>query len=394
MKGRAVLAGLVSAIFLAGGTAGAGLLVVLRKPVQTRPPEVKPPLVRAAIVRATDARLHAIVHGTVTPRTESLLVSQVAGRVLETAPAFAQGGFFEAGDTLVRIDPRDFELAASQAEARLAEARLRLAREEAEAALAAEEWNKFGRGDPDPLALRKPQLAEARAAVVAAEAALEMARLNLERTAVRAPFAGRVWEKHVDVGQHVSPGARLARIYAVDYAEIRLPIPLDQLEHLDLPLDFRGDASRAEGPEVEIRARIGGANHVWHGRIVRTEAEIDPATRMLRAVARVDNPYGRGTEQAAARPPLMVGLFVQATILGRSAPGVFRLPRGVLRSGNRVLAIDAEDRIRFRTVEIAAFQREEVLIRAGLQEGDRVCLSPIEIATEGMKVRVQLEGER
>ncbi len=193
-------------------------------------------------------------------------------------------------------------------------------------------------------------------------------------------------DKQVDLGQFVNRGAPLATIYAVDYAEIRLPLPDGELAFVDLPFGYRGDRDGAAGPEVVLRADFAGRVHEWKGRIVRTEGEIDPKSRMVHAVARVQDPYGRGEDPE--RPPLAAGMFVQAEITGRAVEAAAVLPRAALRDDDRVIVIDAEDRLRFRDVEILRATQNEVVITSGLEDGDRVCLSMLAAVTDGMQVRI------
>ncbi|MCB1057564.1 MAG: efflux RND transporter periplasmic adaptor subunit, partial [Acidobacteria bacterium] len=324
--------------------------------------------------------------GTVRPRTETTLVAEVAAKVVDLSPAFARGGFFEPGEVLVRLDPRSFELAVTGARAEVARAQVALERELAEAELAAAEWRDLGKaGAPPPLVAHEPQTAQARAAVAAAQASLERAQLDLDRATVRAPYAGRVRDKQADLGQFVTPGQPLGRIYAVDYAEVELPVPDAQLAFLDLPLAFRGEGATGRGPEVTLSAVFAGAAHTWPGRIVRTGGEIDAKSRMVGLVARVDDPYGR--HEDPDRPPLAVGLFVEATIAGREVPDVVVLPRVAMRGDDRVLVLDGGDRLRYRPVEVLRRQGEEVLVAKGLSAGDRVCVSPLEAPVDGMRVR-------
>jgi multidrug efflux pump subunit AcrA (membrane-fusion protein) len=187
------------------------------------------------------------------------------------------------------------------------------------------------------------------------------------------------------VGQFVSRGSPIGRLYAVDYAEIRLPIPDEQLAFIDLPLARRDDASLDDAPRVRVRARFAGANHTWEGRIVRTEGEIDRRSRMVHAVARVEDPYGLGAD--GKRAPLAVGLFVEAEIQGHLARGATVLPRSALRDGNRVWVVDADDRLRFREVDVLRVYGSEVVIRDGLRQGERVCVSPLLTVVDGMQVR-------
>lgn len=373
-------------VVLAAGVLATVLLISTRQDVATQSPRIPPPVVRVHSVTLDSLQLKVMTQGTVTPRTESTLLSQVAGQVLATSPAFASGGFFETGDLLVKIDPRDYELALAEAEFRVAQARLRLAREDEEAAVALLEWERVGQGQATPLVLREPQLREAHAAVKAAAARLERTRLDLSRTRIRAPYAGRIRSKSVDIGQLVSPGTPLAKIYSVDYAEVRLPIPDQQLSFLEVSFDFRGETELNQGPDVILRGKFAGSEYTWSGRVVRIEGEIDPHTQMVYVVARVADPYGRGEDPD--RPPLAVGLFVQAEVLGRSVENVVVLPRSALRGQDQVLVVDEKNRLRFREVAILRSDTDRVILHSGLTTGERVCISPLEAVVDGMRVRI------
>jgi RND family efflux transporter MFP subunit len=233
----------------------------------------------------------------------------------------------------------------------------------------------------------------AEAALREARTALERAQMDLERTEIRAPFLGRVREEQVDVGQFVNRGARVARLYAVDYAEVRLPIPDYELAFLDLPLTYRGEGGdTSSGPPVVLRADFAGAQYEWEGKIVRTEGEIDPGSRMVHAVAQVEDPYGRSNHPD--RPPLAVGLFVEAEILGRVVNDVVRVPRASMRTADELLIVDADDHLQFRRVDVLRADGETVVIGSGVAGGERICVSPIEAAVDGMTVRVLEEEAR
>jgi multidrug efflux system membrane fusion protein len=215
---------------------------------------------------------------------------------------------------------------------------------------------------------------------------LEQARVELERTRITAPFSGRVRNEDVDVGGFIARGNAIARIYSVDVAEVRLPLASDELAYLDLPLGYL-DASDQGGPEVQLYAEFGGRRHRWQGRIVRTEGEIDPGSRMVHVVAQVDEPYSKSADDPD-RPPLAVGMFVDAEIAGRHVDGVFVLPRGALRGGDRVLVIDEESRLRMRSVRVLRAEEHRVIVGDGLDAGERVCISALEVAVDGMLVRI------
>jgi multidrug efflux system membrane fusion protein len=371
-------------VVVAAGLAAYGMFLS-RPPVETQAPVIEPPSVRVQRVTFDSVNLTVTSQGTVQPRTSSQLVPEISGPVIEVAPSFAVGGFFEAGDVLLRIDPYDYLQAVITGRSQLAQAQLRLAQEEAEAEVARREWQDLGRGDASALTLREPQVADARASIAAAEAALDRAARDLERAEIKAPYAGRVQSKDVDVGQFVSKGNTVARIYAVDSAEIRLPLPDEELAYVDVPLSYRG-ATRRSSPRVTISANFAGREHTWEGRIVRTEGEIDPVSRMVHVVAEIRDPYAPGSDPR--RPPLSSGMFVEAEITGSTVNDVVVLPWAALRGRDQVLVVDETNRLRFRDVEILRSTRDDVLIRAGLAEGEMVCISPLDTVTDGMVVRV------
>lgn len=377
---------LLPLFIIAGGILVLFVMVKLRPEVQPAPVEIVLPLVRVAELIPTNHQFRVMTQGTVSPRTEINLVSEVPGRVVDIASAFTEGGFFDEGDVLLSIDSRDYELAETRAKATLAEARTRHQREQAEAEIARNEWKQLGKGKPSPLLLREPQLAEASAIVDSAQANLQIAQRDLERCEIKAPFAGRIRVKNADVGQYLNRGEIVARIYAVDYAEVRLPLALDQVGFLNLPLDYRGEAAPRYGPRVLLSTRIGQQRHEWEGRIVRTEGEIDSRTRMITAVARVDNPYARSVDWN--RPPLAVGLFVEAEIVGETVEQVYVAPRSAFRPNRGMLVVDGSGRMRYREVEVLRLGSDFVVFRGGVEEGDRVCVSPIDVVTDGMQVRI------
>jgi RND family efflux transporter MFP subunit len=227
--------------------------------------------------------------------------------------------------------------------------------------------------------------------LLSAQAQLERARVDLERTRIRAPYAGRVLEQAADIGQFVSVGTVLAQIYAVDYVEIPLPLGNRQLEYVQLPERFRDDAdtARGAGPAVTIEADIGRTTYQWQGQIVRVEGAIDTQSRQLFVVAQVDDPYARGPQ---GRPPLRIGQFVRARIQGRTLDDVIVLPRAALREGSQVLVVDEESHLQRKTVKVAWSDDERVVVSEGLDTGDVVTLTSLSIAASGTLVRATIDG--
>jgi RND family efflux transporter MFP subunit len=369
---------------LAVGAVIAFALVKSRAPVPTRPTIEYAPLVRVVEARPETRQLTVFTQGTVKARTETNMVAEVAGSIVSVSRSFASGGFFEKGDILVEIDASDYRVAVKMAEGVVAQARVRLETEDAQAEVAREEWRELGTGGDSPLATRELQLQEAQAALEAAEAGLEKAKRDLARTKIRAPFVGRVRAKLADLGEYVAPGVPVANVYSVDFAEVRLPVPDADLAYLDLPIDYRGAAAQEPGPEVVLYADFAGQRHSWAGRIVRVEGEIDPVSRMVHVVAQVEDPYGKHGESDPL--PLAMGMFVEAEIMGSVVEGAFTVPRTALRDG-QVLVLDDEDRLRFREVVILRINREDAIIVGGLAAGERVCVSSLEAVSDGMKVR-------
>ncbi len=370
-------------VIVALGLLGATVLVAARAKVETRPPELTAPLVRIRTVVPEDIRLDVWAQGTVQPRTESNLVSEVDGRVLWVSPDLVSGGFFEKGEPLIRLDATDYELQVARTAATVEStaSRLSLARKTLERTRRLAESRAISKLELDD-AENGARVAEALQRE--AEAAFQQARRNLDRTEIRAPFDGRVRSENVDVGQFLPKGASIGKIYAVDFAEVRLPLADADLAFLDLDLADPDGAKR--GPEVDLSAEFAGEIRHWKGRVTRTEGEIDPRSRMVHVIVRVEDPYGTAAAEAGA--PLAVGLFVDATIAGRTLADAVALPRAVLRGDDTVLVVDSEERLATRRVDVARKLRDEVILSGGLEPGDRVLLSTVEGATSGLEVRV------
>jgi RND family efflux transporter MFP subunit len=371
-------------VVLIAGIIVMAILVQARPPVQKEEPEPQIPLVRVVRLEPADVRINIPSQGTVEAQHVSEIVAQVSGTVTSVAPDFAAGGTLRRGETILQLDPRDYQVAVAQSESALAQARTRLARVSAEAEIAREEWSELGAGSGTPLALQEPQLAEARAVVEAAEASLMQARLNLSRTTIRAPFDGRILHKRVDLGQFVPAGSPVATIYAVDYAEVALPVTSRDLAFIDLRSIGTGSA-----PRVVLRSELGGTTRQWEGRLVRTAGAIDPGSRMLELIARIERPFSR---EALDALPLQVGMFLTAQIEGTLVEGVFLLPRGALRRDSTVFIVDDQNRMRIRQVEVLRTTATEAVIRSGITSTDRVILSPMETPVEGMRVQVEGDG--
>jgi len=363
------------------------LMLKLRPDPEKAEPGTVLPKVETVAVQAGPITLTVETQGTVSARTESVITPEVSGLIEWVAPYFEDGGFFEKGDILLRIDPLEYESRLAEARSRLAEARLALEREEAEAEQARQEWLELGRGEPTALVLRKPQLARAKAEVSAAQAGLDVARRNLEYTRVRAPYAGRILNKKVDVGQAViARSTPLAEIYNIESVEVRLPVSSDELGYIQLFEQYRNDKQVGREPKVVLHADYGGNRYRWTGLITRTEGVIDTRSRLTYLVAEVENPYGLRENEGTPRPPLKVGQFVEAVIQGKHLNHAFQLPRSAVKPGDIVYVMDRQNRLESREVEVAKMDDGTAVITGGLHSGEKICLTPLLFFVEGMEV--------
>jgi RND family efflux transporter MFP subunit len=372
------------------GTAVAitAVLIANRPQNQLAPAEERSLLVDVAEVQLQDLRIPIQAQGTVTPHRDTTMVSEVDGKIIEVSPAFNAGGFIAEGDVLLRIDDRDYQAKLLHAKASLKTAESNLAQEKGRVEVARREWERVPKTTKRSKAardlyLRKPQLEQAQAQMLSAQADLRKAGDDLERTIIRAPYDCLIQEKRSDLGQYVSAGTPVVRIFPVDYAEVRLAIPQSRLTYLDLP-GVTG-YSTEEAPPVDLYTDISGVVTHWPARLYRTEAALDERSRVLFVVARINDPYAL---QVGDQPPLRIGSFVKANILGREMNDLVILPRYVLRAGNQLWVVDEQMRLRNRKVTTLRTQGDEIYVSGGLQQGDLVSLTSFSDALPGMSVRI------
>ena len=376
----------ISIVIIAFAFGGAFVMVQTRAAPTQMEREIPVLLVDAIEARREPVIFRVNTQGAVTPRTESILVSEVSGQIVEVASNYVSGGFFRKGELLLKIDPRNYQSALKSAQANVARVQTQVAKENALANFALDDWKTLqdlnaSTGPISDLALRKPQLAEAIAELTSAEAALEKAQEDLNRTSIRAPYDGMVQEKRADVGQYVNTGSQLALIFATDYAEIRLPITQRELTLIDLP--SAGDSSSPL--PVTLTSEAGAARHTWEGLVVRSEGVFDSASRVLYAVAQVEDPYN---QNGRIGEPLRIGTFVTASIQGRFGGALFTIPRHALQRGETLWIIDEQQKIYPRDVEIVSTDEEYAYIDAGLTDGERYTITPVDQPLPGMPVRV------
>lgn len=371
-------------LLLAAGLFLAFLITVNKPEIVPEPYAHIVPAVRVVKVQAAAEYLSINSQGTVQPRSQSELIPEVTGRVVWISPSLVNGGAFQEGDVLLRIDDADYLTLVSRSEAAL----MRL---QSEQSYASDELTRVVSLSQQKLASQQ-QLDDARrdaqvkeANLIDARASLDQARRDLSRTQLLAPFDGLVRREQVDIGQFVTRGQAIGTVYATDFVEVRLPISADQLGYLGLPFSTRGEIPEPLRPPVTIAADFGTTRLLWEGELVRLEAEIDEQSRMVYGVARL------GIEVDDNSPLLPVGMFVQADIRGQQVDQVIRLPRSAMRDDNQVLVVDSDNRLHFRLVSLLRLEHDDILIRSGLEDGELVVISPMQTVVDGMLVKPIIE---
>jgi RND family efflux transporter MFP subunit len=388
---------LLPAVIIIAALVIAVMLRQLRPEAEQNEPKQLAVVVDAVTVVVQDDAIVVASQGTVEPRTRTNLVSEVSGQVVSVSPAFVAGGFFRKGDVLLQLDDLDYRAAVSRAEAAVAAARSQLELERGQGDVAQREWDRMSESErarirARELYLRKPQMAEAVARLESAEADLEQARTDLSKTTIIAPYDGLVSAKNTDIGQYVTTGAAIAETFAVDYAEVRLPIPEGKIAFLDLPAatsNFAGNGDLANAPEVDLVSRIGSRDYHWTGNLTRTEGVLDTRTRVLFSVVQVEDPYNLyDNGDGWSREPLRIGTYVTASIKGKVLEDVVVLPRYTLQANNVIWTADTEGRLRPKDVDVLTINGDDVYISGGLENGDRVILTRLENPLNGALVQV------
>lgn len=322
--------------------------------------------------------------GTVKPRTQSMLVAQVSGQIIDINEQFREGGFFAKDDVLLQLDDRDLKAEVKSAQANLLNAEQSLLEEQARGRQALTDWQRLGNeSEPSILVLRKPQLAAAQAQVLSAQAQLEKAQLNLERTKIKAPYAGRVLNRSVDLGQVVSNNMQLATIYATDSVEIRLPIKNKDLPFINLPEQYRDGAKNQRGSAVNFTSDLIGEQQ-WQGQLIRTEGAIDESAQQLHVVAKINDPYKSTSDN---QYPVKIGQYVKAKINGKVASQVLVIPNSAIYQGSYVYVVE-NGTLQRKNIALAWQNAQQGIVKKGLEAGSQLVLTPLGQVSSGTPVQV------
>lgn len=383
----------ISLAVLAFGALVAFILIKLQKPPGRIEEESLAPLVKVRQLKLADIQMVVSGYGTVKPRVQVEIVPEVSGKVVYVNPQFKAGGFVAAGESLLEIDPRDYELAVQQAEAGVADAEVKLDLEKAEAQVARKEWEQLNPNtEPaSPLVLRQPQIRQARAGLESAKARLATAKLNLERTRLSLPLDVRIMNEKVDLGQYVTTGGSIGSAYGIDAVEIELPVEDSELAWFDIPeemVSFNGSRASTQAPIANVKADFAGAEHIWRGYITRTTGQIDTKSRLVSVVVEVPQPF----DSSSGRPPLLPGIFVEVEIIGKVLKNAVAVPRDAIREGNKLWLVN-NDRLHIQPLEIVRSDGGFAYVTSSVEDGAMMVVSSLDTVTDGMKVRTRFEDE-
>lgn len=381
--------GLIAVAILAAGIAVFVLLQALApNPGQVKR-EVAAPVVQVIPLTIINGRLPVLGNGPVRPRAQVTLVAQVSGNIIETGESLVTGGRFQQGDVLARIDPRPYEAALNQAKAdrRARQSDLDFSERQLERD---EQLTQSGAASERRRDETLNQRNRTRAQIAGLDAQIIMRTVDVERTAVVAPFQGRVFTESVDVGSIVQPGTEIARIYADDMFEI--VVPLSDREAALIP----GLWDEAAGNRAKATATLPfrGRLYAWDGYVDRVEAGIDPDTRTIDVVVRIPDPTRPGqptsndnADMLVEPPPLLAGTYAKVEIEGVSLSYAL-IPRAALRADDTIWLVGPDDALKVVAVDVVQDQGTHVAIQAdNLQDGARLIASELAIATDELRVR-------
>ncbi|NOQ51816.1 MAG: efflux RND transporter periplasmic adaptor subunit [Desulfuromonadaceae bacterium] len=362
----------------------------LKKPPQRQISQQLGILVDVIELQAAPHQVTVHATGTVQTEQEIALVPEVSGKVNWISPRLVGGGMFKNGEILLKIEQSDYLLTVEKARADIARAQVALKTEQERARVARQEWQRVALPDnsePGPLVTREIQLQQEQANLAAAQANLQLASLNLQRTELKAPFNGRIRREQVDLGQYLRAGTSIGSFAGTDRAEIHIPLPTQELKWLTIPM--AGSTRSGSTAYIDLP---GNRQTRWQGRIVRSLGEIDPGSHMATVIVVVDDPYQLAG--SSGLPDLATGLFVDIELLGNRLDSIISIPRDALRNNQQVWIADDKNRLRLRPVDILRREQRQLLISKGVSSGERLIMTTLSPAAEGMLLRPVLQERR
>ncbi|MCK5682328.1 efflux RND transporter periplasmic adaptor subunit [bacterium] len=385
-KQRLLALGLCVTLLLVG-------FVISRHLIKTRPqakrkaPKKMEALVEVIKVMPSNENVLIEAQGRVIAAREITLQARVFGQVIYLPPDFIPGGIIKQGEILLKLDDTDYQLELRRKEDALALAVADLRIEEGSQTVALKEWELITSLSDDidtssrDLALREPHLAKAKAHITSAQTALEKARVDLERTVIRAPFNLVVRAESVDLGSQVSIATNIATLAATDIFWAEISLPMSKLAWFEMPELGASARSGSRGAKVLLSCR---KQPPLNGQIISLTPDLDKDGLMARLLVAVADPLGLKNGQ----PPLLLGSFVKAEIVGRKLNNVYSIPRSALRENDLVLIADSDDRLSLKSVTVAYHGIDTVLINSGLISGERLVTSSLATPISGMPLKI------
>ena len=342
--------------------------------------EKDPMDVNVQILTPIDYQIKIKSTGTTTPITQTVLTSEVGGEVIYRSKKFSEGSSVISGEILAKIDDTDLQLQYKNALLQLASAEVQFAVQQAEAEIAQEAWDQVGEGIPQELTTKKPQLKQAKAALEVAKAQVQSAEKKLNKTEITAPYTGRIQNINIDLGSTIIPGQPVGSMYTSNEIEVTLSVKDSDLQFLDIPMDGR-KLNPDQKSIVIIKSLYKGEMQEWAGNLERVDGVIDPMTRMIKLIANFKNNFIEET-----KPILPIGLFVEAEINGKQLEDIFMIPNSALTPNDELLFLNQDDALEIRKVSILTKMKNHILVKEGMKAGERVVVSKLSIATNGMLV--------
>lgn len=282
-------------------------------------------------------------HGTVQPRWQTTLTSEVNGRVLNISEQLLEGARFEKGAPLINIENSQYKAALAKAESDLATTERQLLEEQKRAAIALENWQASGiEGEASELTLRIPQLKELKAAVASAKAEVQRTQYDLSQTKVKAPYTGVAIERMVNPGSTLQVGSEVAKIYDNRIYEISLALNNNQFARL---------------PKQPIKTRVlisdTYSEKYWQGIIIRLDQRFDETNRWRNVHIEITETEG-----------LLPGQFVTVDIPGKTYKDTLSIPEKLIGSDGKIWFVDNNDYLQYFQADILFYDNENAIVKA------------------------------
>ena len=367
-------------LIIGAATLIASVLYILGQ-VSPQPIEEPAPLdVNVQILIPIDYEVKIKSTGTTTPITQTILTSEVGGEVIYRSKKFSEGSSVIIGEILAKIDDTDLQLQYKNALLQLASAEVQFAVQQAEAEIAQEAWKQVGEGAAQDLTVKKPQLKQAKAALEVAKAQVQSAEKKLNKTEITAPYTGRIKDLNIDLGSTILPGQPVGSMYTSNEIEVTLSIKDSDLQFLDIPMDGR-KLNPDQKSLVVIKSLYKGEMQEWSGNLERVDGVIDPMTRMIKLIANFKNNFIEDT-----KPILPIGLFVEAEVSGKRLIDVFMIPNTAFTPNGELLVVNQDNTLEIRKVKVIIKMKDHIIVKKEMKAGERVVVSKLSIATNGMLV--------